>query len=295
MRRASILVPLLFLVLGLLAWLAMSGGVPGVGDAGRSDVAAAGGGGADGAVDEAARGRVRAPEQDVRPGRVDRLPGNAFQRAFPELGQDLPQDPGLAAIAGRVMVTRAVPAGGGVLEAAVGERLVARVHVPADGRFLLKNVQPGSGYALVARHDGHAPGGMDRLGVAGAGDTAADTLIDLLVYLVKYRLWLTDHGASDMRGDLYSPFGEDEVVGVNRLLDLAKERAARRGSTAFVVNQFETLSSMAQRDQEAKNPSSRAHLVDQMIAHAYPLAEDLWLKESGTGSVKHLRSGYGND
>jgi thymidylate synthase len=33
---------------------------------------------------------------------------------------------------------------------------------------------------------------IDRLGVGGAGDTAADTVIDLLVYLVKYRHWLDE-------------------------------------------------------------------------------------------------------
>lgn len=33
---------------------------------------------------------------------------------------------------------------------------------------------------------------VDRLGVDGAGDTAADTAIDLLVYLVKYGQWLSD-------------------------------------------------------------------------------------------------------
>lgn len=31
---------------------------------------------------------------------------------------------------------------------------------------------------------------IDRLGVSGAGDTTADTVIDLLCYLIKYRLWL---------------------------------------------------------------------------------------------------------
>ena len=34
---------------------------------------------------------------------------------------------------------------------------------------------------------------MDRLGVAGGGDTSADTAIDLLVYLIKYRLWIWEN------------------------------------------------------------------------------------------------------
>src|SRR5690606_35582242 len=32
------------------------------------------------------------------------------------------------------------------------------------------------------------------LGVAGGGDTAADTAIDLLVYVLKYRVWLHQQG-----------------------------------------------------------------------------------------------------
>ena len=35
---------------------------------------------------------------------------------------------------------------------------------------------------------------VDRLGKAGAGDTELDTAMDLTIYLVKYRLWLADHG-----------------------------------------------------------------------------------------------------
>lgn len=35
---------------------------------------------------------------------------------------------------------------------------------------------------------------VDRLGKAGAGDTELDTAMDLTIYLVKYRLWMADHG-----------------------------------------------------------------------------------------------------
>ncbi len=164
MRRALLLLPLL--ILGLLAWLVFSGedraAAPGDGGAAVPGVADDG--------DGAERERVRAGERDGQRAREARAPGNAFQRRFAELGQDRPQDPALGAIAGRVMITRKRPAGGGVLEASVAGRLLARVHIPGDGRFLLANVPPGSGYALVARHRGNAPGGMDRLGV-DAGET----------------------------------------------------------------------------------------------------------------------------
>ena len=164
MRRALLLIPLL--ILALLAWMVLSGdsgdGAPG--DAGRENASV------DDSGDQGDRERVRTQETDPRRNRVDGAPGNAFQQQFPALGQDVPQNPALGAITGRVMVTHLQPAGGGVLEASADGRLLARVQVPAGGSFLLKNVPPGNGYALVARHDHHAPGGMDRLGV-GPGET----------------------------------------------------------------------------------------------------------------------------
>src|SRR5690606_27261083 len=43
---------------------------------------------------------------------------------------------------------------------------------------------------------------IDRLGVAGAGDTAADTAVDLMVYLAKYYQWLTGGNDEDIRTPL---------------------------------------------------------------------------------------------
>jgi thymidylate synthase len=121
---------------------------------------------------------------------------------------------------------------------------------------------------------------VDRLGVAGAGDTAADTVIDLLVYLVKYRLWLTDRGAQDMSGELYRPFRETELEGVARLFSWVKlgKRRSDLCDLDFVVNQFETLTSLAERDPKQDHLTSRASLVSEMIQHTYPLAEELWLR-----------------
>jgi protocatechuate 3,4-dioxygenase beta subunit len=164
MRRALLLIPLV--ILALLAWLVLSSdlGDGPAGDPSQDDAAAVD------ADAEEERERVRAREQEDRRERSTRPPGNRFQQEFPELGQDVPQDPSLGAITGRVMVDRKRAAGGGVLEASASGRLLARVHIPADGRFLLKNVPPGSAYAVTARLDGHAPGGLDRIGV-GPGET----------------------------------------------------------------------------------------------------------------------------
>lgn len=61
---------------------------------------------------------------------------------------------------------------------------------------------------------------VDRLGVAGGGDTSADTAIDLLVYLIKYARWL-----QQKRG--IAVVGENEYVSAQlhspRLADVAAE------------------------------------------------------------------------
>ncbi len=165
MRRALILIPLL--ILGFLAWLVFSGGFDdgSPGSRGLGDDTAAEG------AEVEKRERVRAVETAPGRERAHRASGNAYQRQFPELGQDLPQDPKLGSIAGRVMITTQKVATGGVLEASVDGKLLARVHIPANGSFHLKNVAPGAGYAIVARLEGHGPGGLDRIGVQ-AGKTA---------------------------------------------------------------------------------------------------------------------------
>lgn len=51
---------------------------------------------------------------------------------------------------------------------------------------------------------------VDRLGANGGGDTATDTAVDLLVYLVKYRLWLYDHGLGPRPEPTMPPAGSYE-------------------------------------------------------------------------------------
>ena len=51
---------------------------------------------------------------------------------------------------------------------------------------------------------------VDRLGKAGAGDTELDTAMDLTIYLVKYRLWLADHGLALTPGGVSHSGAEGE-------------------------------------------------------------------------------------
>lgn len=120
---------------------------------------------------------------------------------------------------------------------------------------------------------------VDRLGVAGAGDTAADTVIDLLVYLVKYRLWLTDvknvlppAQVSPSDGVFNGTYSDDPAFVSEYLRKLpvgsiseddAKESIARLKSS------FETLL-------DTTHPVGRAVLVQGMILDALPVARRLW-------------------
>lgn len=121
-------------------------------------------------VDETDYTRGRKPEPQDR-GRGDDLEDlTAFQAGWPEVGQGREQDPSLGAITGRVLLTPGRPASEAVIEANVRGQVLARVHVPGNGRFLLKNVEPTKDIALRALAPGYAPGAIERQAVR-AGQT----------------------------------------------------------------------------------------------------------------------------
>jgi thymidylate synthase len=107
---------------------------------------------------------------------------------------------------------------------------------------------------------------IDRLGEAGAGDTSADTAVDLLIYLVKYRLWLrgVPEGPKEVRADLenLATFGDE----------------TKRGGTAELIaglkSRFDTLEIQA-----TDSDPHRLQTVTEMVHQAYPLAQRLWWLE----------------
>lgn len=120
---------------------------------------------------------------------------------------------------------------------------------------------------------------IDRLGVGGAGDTAADTAIDLLVYLVKYRLWLTEFA------NAVQPWEGSPIEGLSDgPAYVAKAIRALEGSPfgsrsdefriTYLRDAFEGLEA-----QVMSRTGSRYRQVERMIAHAYPLARSLWEAE----------------
>lgn len=113
---------------------------------------------------------------------------------------------------------------------------------------------------------------VDRLGKTDDLETAADTAIDLLVYLLKYRGWLEDEddttnyvrmqlqGLSTEEGLSSDESQASLEKNLRDLFDLHLAPAAEAGRPVWV----------------------RMGCVDEMIRDAYPLARNLWTADQGT-------------
>jgi hypothetical protein len=115
---------------------------------------------------------------------------------------------------------------------------------------------------------------VDRLGTGKetADETRTDTAIDLLVYLLKYRLWLAENfdGVPVPAGML-----GDHVEQVGRCLRRVSH-VHRDSSEKLVIDihrQFNALLVDAEEHESARNRATR---VDGLIAMAGPLAYRLW-------------------
>jgi thymidylate synthase len=119
---------------------------------------------------------------------------------------------------------------------------------------------------------------VDRLGQNGAGDTATDTAIDLMVYLAKYRTWLSEQGWP-INGVVYD---SDKAISGNQLLmKIEEEWTPVRLSDvdtdqieASLTENFEELEQLVMAQSRG-----RGDLVDQMLHDAYQLARALWTKD----------------
>ncbi len=106
----------------------------------------------------AKRAKERVKEVVPRPESV-----SDFFARWPQIGQDRPQDPKLAAVTGRVLAGVDRPVTEAVVETAQGGEANARARTRPDGSFLVKNVPVGRGTSLTARAADYAPGGCERL------------------------------------------------------------------------------------------------------------------------------------
>ena len=136
---------------------------------------------------------------------------------------------------------------------------------------------------------------LDRFGVAGAGDTSADTVVDLLVYLVKYRIWLSfgdlEHGLEKqevaLRLDwLESAYGDRQEAGDEREV---LEEKFDRDEREVLEEKFDRL------EREVLEDSwGRIDLVNGMLETTYPVAKRLWEKEQQwkAGNATRAWKGY---
>lgn len=118
---------------------------------------------------------------------------------------------------------------------------------------------------------------IDRLGVAGGGDTSADTAIDLLVYLVKYWLWLQkDERAHATGGVNHVRRVGEELANLARHTPPATELPDQR-IVENVRHLFERLERLAEQDAA---PNAKADQVVATLRQLYPLAVRLWAVEN---------------
>lgn len=116
---------------------------------------------------------------------------------------------------------------------------------------------------------------VDRLGVAGAGDTASDTAIDMAVYLVKYFIWHKSNKQGRMEVLPYT--GPEHVAIVNRMLEQLDAQAEPSMPTedleAWVVRDFDRL------EQLVKANTSRGAAIQALSQRTWQLARRLWQQE----------------
>jgi thymidylate synthase len=117
---------------------------------------------------------------------------------------------------------------------------------------------------------------VDRLGVSGGGDTATDTAVDLLVYLVKYRLWLSEADP------------EQEVESVTLALKKIDQQQVPTALSAHYLEDdlVRRFASLEKTFDAYTGKTVRAIHVSEMIPHAYDLARKLWAEDQMTDAYQ---------
>lgn len=111
---------------------------------------------------------------------------------------------------------------------------------------------------------------VDRLGVGDEFDSSADTLIDLLVYAIKYECWLdghTDAGPTNVNLRLGHYLGEAEEVNT--------EKQAVDIALADIVDDFDHYAD----NFVARMVREKREFVSELITRLAPIARDVWWAE----------------
>lgn len=121
---------------------------------------------------------------------------------------------------------------------------------------------------------------VDRLGGSETADeTSADTAIDLLVYLAKYRVWMDEQ----FGGPIFNNWGGSDSPGAANEVLLDQDRNYQRGqvddhelATAGLKDLFENLVNGVEA---TGSGSETVKMLDAMLPLAYGLARFLWVVE----------------
>jgi thymidylate synthase len=122
---------------------------------------------------------------------------------------------------------------------------------------------------------------IDRLGEGGAGDTAADTVIDLLVYLAKYALWLNQKGEPEAPLDDENEFVWGVLQSEDRRSVKVVQHASIQPRIVALKEFFEQLAIVVREHEIGNALQARMEIVDHMISLAFPTARYFWGVENG--------------
>jgi thymidylate synthase len=129
---------------------------------------------------------------------------------------------------------------------------------------------------------------VDRLASGGttADETSADTAIDLLVYLIKYRLWLASENILTAIHPFFRPPADENIALRNVLeyFDTVTEpfvTNTQEQYTVVLTQEFDALVHTVEVAPSNADAMQRATIVNGMLQSAFKLARLLWEKENG--------------
>lgn len=141
---------------------------------------------------------------------------------------------------------------------------------------------------------------IDRLegGQSTEDEVIADTAIDLLVYLIKYRLWLGEQYQNLPRYVILNPLDENDAVrGVLDWLSRGdNETPPFENLVPRLLGGFASLEDVVNRDPHPAKFSAkeRAGVVQEMIVDAFTLAQALWEQGDTDRNATRFWQGYGD-
>lgn len=126
---------------------------------------------------------------------------------------------------------------------------------------------------------------VDRLGQGETSDeTSADTAMDLMVYLAKYRVWLADGGyAPGVAGGSPWPKSDSPDAANTLLLEVERSEEFEPITLPHAFKNYEEAlrEDFDELEKLVVNDSHNRHFkVEEMLADAYRLARTLWEQES---------------